>query len=34
MQTNPIDPDRVTVVGNGTYTASYNIFGIAVGYRF
>jgi long-chain fatty acid transport protein len=32
--TNPIDPDRVTVVGNGTYRGGYDIFGFAVQYAF
>jgi long-chain fatty acid transport protein len=33
-QINPIDAERTTIIGNGTYTAGHDIFGVAVGYAF
>jgi long-chain fatty acid transport protein len=33
-QTNPIDAERTTIIGNGTYAAGHDIFGVAVGYAF
>jgi long-chain fatty acid transport protein len=33
-QTNPIDPERTTIVGNGIYTGGYDIFGAGVQYAF